>query len=257
MLIQLQATEEQLVYETDSEDYREHVEFLQKVGEGGNGAVQLVRYKGQTLVSKTPLYPDNVEELKEEADMLRHLEGAGGAPLLRAVYHNPPALLMTYTGTPYDQYLSRCSDREILNSLAMIGRKLEEIHDKEVIHNDVKHNNVTVTEEPELEFHIIDLGLSTRSGHRLQQMEATSQHYWMSPELLAGRHISRLSDVYSFGQLIYDSSVYGSQELWNLMEPIYTRATKTDPRDRCSLSLIIRALQVMADSLDDSENQDF
>lgn len=66
----------------------------------------------------------------------------------------------------------------------MIGQKLQEIHDKDIVHNDLKLNNVTVTNKPKLEVHLIDYGLSTRAG---EVFNIDRKLYWMAPEMPAGQ----------------------------------------------------------------------
>ncbi|KAG0715700.1 hypothetical protein GWK47_011357 [Chionoecetes opilio] len=93
------------------------------------------------------------------------LNGAGGVPRLRAVCAAPPALLQEYVGITYDNFLRNCSVENFLNSLTSICERLQEVHAKDIVHNDLKFNNITYTGtiiEPV--FHIIDLGWACHSG---------------------------------------------------------------------------------------------
>ncbi|KAG7156500.1 casein kinase I-like [Homarus americanus] len=142
------------------------------------------------------------EKFIEEHSFHVALDGAGGAPRVRAVCVEERAMIMDYTGMSYDQYLRRCSPREQFHSLLKVAEALSALHLKNVIHNDLKENNITITfPEGKPVLHIIDYGLATKSGVTVNH----GQHRkgWMAPELYTGGFTSPASDTYSFGKLVY------------------------------------------------------
>lgn len=143
--------------------------MIGRLGEGGNGTVDLVRMDGEVIVMKTIKMAEAVNNLLDEVRIHKVLSGAGGAPLFRGLCLNPPRMFMTWAGESYVDYLKHCSDSEAVESLIIIGEKLTELHEKKIIHNDLKANNitVTVTTDVKIDFNIIDFGLSTRSGNIL------------------------------------------------------------------------------------------
>ncbi|KAG0716234.1 hypothetical protein GWK47_010198 [Chionoecetes opilio] len=95
--------------------------------------------------------------------------GTGKVPLLRAVCAAPPALLQEYVGITYDNFLRNCSLENFLNSLTSICERLQEVHAKDIVHNDLKFINITYTVTiAEPVFHIIDLGWAYHEGKSLR-----------------------------------------------------------------------------------------
>lgn len=180
------------------------IEVIENLGEGANGTVDLIRFRGEELVMKTLKNKQDVNKLIHEAMMHNILKGAGGAPLLHSVRMKPPCMLMSCAGTCYISYVKKCTDLKAIESLIIIAEKLHEIHERNVIHNDFKGNNVTVTvaADGKVDFHVIDFGMSTNSGEVLYTHADPCDQYWMAPEVLAWKPTRPASDVYSFGQLM-------------------------------------------------------
>ena len=162
--------------EDDAEVIRRHVPFITQqelyrldagrpLGVGGFGSVRQVVYEGTEAVVKEPLEDDALPSLLGEARILLELNGDGGAPRLLAVCTTPPALVQEFVGQIYDEYLGRCSVGGFLKSLTSICQRLGEVHAKELVHNDLKVNNITFTGTVcQPVFHIIDFGLGCRLG---------------------------------------------------------------------------------------------
>ncbi|KAG7165124.1 casein kinase 1-like protein 12 [Homarus americanus] len=170
---------------------------MTSVGEGSYGVVEMVYYNGAIMVLKKHKKV-TLEKFIEEHSFHVALDGAGGAPRVRAVCVEERAMIMDYTGMSYDQYLRRCSPREQFHSLLKVAEALSALHLKNVIHNDLKENNITITfPEGNPVLHIIDYGLATKSGVTVNH----GQHYryWKAPELYTGGLTSPASDTYSFG----------------------------------------------------------
>ena len=135
------------------------------LGEGGFGSVRQLVFEGSQTVVKELLDSKALFPLLREARFMAELNGAGGVPRPVALCPNPPAMIQDYVGQLYEEYLMNCSVADVLNSLISISQRLEEIHAKGILHNDLKMNNITFSgtvSEPE--FHIIDLGWACRSG---------------------------------------------------------------------------------------------
>lgn len=248
--------EEKLVYLTEED--LQNIEFIKKLGKGGNGETCLVRFYEDEMVLKVPKNSSILQPFIDEALVHQYLQGAGGAPLFRGLSLKPLGMVMSYTGIPYAEYLEQSCDtqQQLIDSWILIAQNVQAIHEKEIIHNDIKIDNITVTETPELQFHVIDFGLSTRIGEVLNVC-GDSRVYWMAPEVLAGKPTLPSSDVFSLGELIYDAmNDLVSDELGNSLKPLYDQATNADPAARCSLPRLIKELQNIADLLTNSVFQE-
>lgn len=188
-----------------TEDQLRDVQVIRKLGEGGNGLVDLVHLEGRLVVRKTLKKVEAMGNLVEEVRIHKMLAGAGGAPLLQGLCLTPPPrMFISWAGTSYTTYLRGCSERDVVSSLIIIAEKLTEIHEKNVVHNDLKADNITaVTTEGEVDFNVIDFGLSKMSGDILYINGDRRRYHWMAPEVLAGQPCLPASDVYSYGALMH------------------------------------------------------
>ncbi|XP_050709489.1 mitogen-activated protein kinase p38b-like [Eriocheir sinensis] len=147
---------------------RKH-ECLDVLGEGAFGVVLRAMYGGQDAVVKIPrLGAVHAHYFRHEAQVLHHLDGAGGTPrLLHLGPPEDPKIVMTYSGSTTFQDLL---DDEVLDGQGVVqvfhsaALKLQEVHAKGVVHNDLKEDNVMVDAKPTYngcyEASLIDFGLS-------------------------------------------------------------------------------------------------
>lgn len=96
------------------------------------------------------------------------------------------------------------SEDEILFLSRPILSALGEVHDKGVIHCDIKPQNVVLVGSGEIK--LMDFGISRRlSSQSAEPSEITmGTVQYVSPEQAEGKPLSHLSDVYSFGVMLYE-----------------------------------------------------
>lgn len=119
------------------------------------------------------------------------------------------------------------------------GEKLQEIHNKGLIHNDFKSDNILVSGTPEKpKISIIDLGLACLEGGNLGLEGNQEQYPWMAPEVNKKSPSTQASDVYSYAFLMKDimARVMGipSRWLWKVKS-----ALSDDPEKRPSLEKVL------------------
>lgn len=178
------------------------------LGSGTYGTAYLLPYKdGKAVLKVSPVCERKV--VKEEYSILQGLDGAGGAPRVygHALGENPK-ILMEYCGKEtLGSALAHGKYGNItgLSLLLQVGRRLEEVHEKGIVHNDLKTNNIVVSDEideftrlPQVS--IIDYGMASKV-YSLRKFSGTQNKYpWMAPELFKKGGISShpSSDMYSY-----------------------------------------------------------
>lgn len=122
-----------------------------------------------------------------------------------------PYLVMDYVdGLPIDQYcdLHESSIDERLELFRTICSAVQYAHDKQIIHRDLKPGNILITKEgvPRL----LDFGIAKLLDPELYQKALVTQTSWRpmtpeyaSPEQVRGQSVTRSSDIYSLGVLLY------------------------------------------------------
>ena len=93
---------------------------------------------------------------------------------------------------------------EVLEIAQQIGEGLNAAHKREVVHRDVKPDNIMVTADNRVK--IMDFGLAKLRGATRVTKTATTVGtlQYMSPEQAQGKDTDRRSDIFSFGAVLYE-----------------------------------------------------
>ena len=97
--------------------------------------------------------------------------------------------------------LSKALENNILLELCSA---MEYIHSKQIIHRDIKPDNILVTHNGG-NVKLIDFGLSDTDYHTAHKESAGTQIY-ASPEQVRGEALDARSDIYSLGRVIFELS---------------------------------------------------
>ncbi|ROT81964.1 hypothetical protein C7M84_024874 [Penaeus vannamei] len=95
----------------------------------------------------------------------------------------------------------RWNEAKAVDVAVQLCRRVDEIHAKGLIHNDLKADNVML--DKALGVSVIDFGTATPEGGVVgYQTDGTFRGEWLAPELLIGGASTRASDAYSVGFLL-------------------------------------------------------
>ena len=195
------------------EDY----EILEELGRGGMAAVYKARDKrlGRAVALKV-LPPHLVTDAEAQTRFER--EARAGASLEHdhivttydvGFHDGCPFLAVAFiegeTLAERIQQQGRLSPEDTVALLAPIAEALAYAHRKDVIHRDVKSNNIMIRAEDQRPV-LIDFGIAQASfTHKLTRRgDALGTPEYMSPEQASAQAIDHRSDLYSLGVVLYE-----------------------------------------------------
>ena len=196
-----------------------HYKILEKLGEGGMGVV----YKAQDLkldrfvaIKFLPFHLSSTAESKARFLQEAKATAALNHPNILSIYeideHNEKAFIVLeyIDGRHLKDYLaslktgSGVSIKQAIEWIEKIAQGLKAAHDKQIVHRDIKAENIMLTKSGELK--IMDFGIAklrsssgmTRTGTSLGTLS------YMSPEQAHGEAADERSDIWSLGVVFYE-----------------------------------------------------
>lgn len=106
------------------------------------------------------------------------------------------------------QYISVNPECDLLRLLRDISQGIAYLHSRKVVHGDMKAMNVLIDDNGKAV--LCDFGLSrvkadvTSHTARLGTAVVTGSRNWMAPERLTGGLVTKPSDIYAFGMVVYE-----------------------------------------------------
>jgi len=192
-----------------------HYKILEKLGEGGMGVVYKAQdIQLQRLVALKFLPPHISDHPEEKARFIHEAQSASALnhPNVTTVYgieESPEGLFiaMEYVeGKTVKEIAEKESPsiKRILEIAIQVGEGLTAAHKKDIVHRDIKSDNIMVTQEGQVK--IMDFGLAKLKGAtKLTQTRSTlGTAAYMSPEQASGEEVDSRSDIFSFGVVLYE-----------------------------------------------------
>ena len=191
-----------------------HYRITEKLGQGGMGVV----YKAEDLHLGRPaalkfLSPAYLEDDEQKARFIKEARAAAALdhPNICAIYEAGEQdglifLAMAYVEgeTIAEKIRSGPLDQAQAVDLAtQVADGLEEVHQNNFVHRDIKSSNVMVTNKGQVK--ILDFGiakdLASADSDKTRQVLGTPAY--MSPEQTSEEPIDRRSDIWSLGVVLY------------------------------------------------------
>jgi eukaryotic-like serine/threonine-protein kinase len=185
------------------------------LGEGATGLVfQATRDDGEEVALKL-LRPERAAESIFFARFVREARVTEGIDLRHVV----PILELgetrglTYLAMPYYEggslaarlhKLGRLGIDETVELAAQLGRGLDELHGRGVLHRDVKPSNVLLDGTGIAALSDFGLALATDSTRHTAEGQILGTPHYIAPELIEGLEATEASDVYALGCLLYE-----------------------------------------------------
>jgi eukaryotic-like serine/threonine-protein kinase len=253
--------------------------IISEIGHGGMGVVYLAAradgyFEKQVAIKLLSRGPDIGElnrRFRSEREVLARLEHPNIARLLDAGTTDDgiPYIVMEYVdGIPITRFVQekQLSITACLELFLKICAAVEVAHRHSVVHRDLKPNNILVTRDGEPK--LLDFGIAKLIGDDANPLELTALGHERltpiaaSPEQAQGELVTKSSDIYSLGALLYEmltgfrphrfpSRNPSRTELINVLceqEPMLPSSSAVEPRRKRLLrgnldAILLRALR--------------
>lgn len=193
-----------------------HYKIIEKLGEGGMGAVykaEDTKLKRTVALKFLPSEYTKDSEAKERFIQEAQSASALDHPNICNIHEIDETgdgqiflSMACYEGETLKEKIKRGPLKlgEAVDIAIQVARGLKEAHRKEIVHRDVKSGNIIVTNEGTAK--IIDFGLAKLLGYSDITKAGTFMGTvaYMSPEQVTGTKSDHRSDIFSFGVVLYE-----------------------------------------------------
>ncbi|MEE9166559.1 MAG: serine/threonine-protein kinase, partial [Candidatus Neomarinimicrobiota bacterium] len=198
-----------------------HYRILEKLGEGGMGVVYKAEDTKLDRYVALKFLPAHLTSSEEDKQRFIHEAKAASAlnhQNIMTIYEidevEDPAtagrqtfIAMEYVeGETLKDKVEKgpLKTKELLNIVIAVADGLNAAHEKEIIHRDIKSENIMVSKTGLVK--IMDFGLAKRKGVTRVTKEGSTRgtFAYMSPEQAEGLEVDRRSDLFSFGVVMYE-----------------------------------------------------
>ena len=195
---------------------KERYEITQLLGEGGMSFVYkaIDKQLQRTVAIKTlkPVYVEQekfVERFKREAQTAANLNHPNIVQIFDWGIGDEPFFVMEYIeGSTLTSIISKkktLSINDILFIGAQVSSGLQAAHSQGLVHRDIKPGNIMIT--PEGKVKVTDFGIVSLQNEESDITKTGSilgTASYISPEQAQGKPVSKESDLYSLGTVLYE-----------------------------------------------------
>ena len=191
-------------------------ELLEKIGEGGMSEVykakcnKLNRFVAVKILKKQ--FADNkdiAQKFKREATAIANLSDANIVNILDVgtqedIDYIVMELVTGKTLKELINYSGKLTYNTAIKIALQIAQALDCAHRNNIIHRDIKPQNILVTENGEVKVTDFGIAKSTDSQTITNTTSIIGSAHYLSPEQAKGTYIDFRSDIYSFGIVLYE-----------------------------------------------------
>ncbi|XP_063361282.1 serine/threonine-protein kinase Nek8-like [Cydia amplana] len=242
--------------------YKKHnLHILKTIGKGTYGNVFLCERRDihlVTIVKDIQLdikIQDHKKDIENEVDILSAMNHPNIIKFYDCYYTDRHVMISMEYATSgnlaecmYHRYPTLIKQQEILFFLSQILLGVNYIHSLNVIHRDLKAENILLTGKHGILVKIGDFGISKMLASAKKTSTVIGTPYYLAPELCEGKPYDTKSDVWALGCLLYEMCThkrpFESETLVGLVKAITSESVH--PID---MTMYHRGVQDLIDSM--------
>ena len=192
-----------------------HYTILEKLGEGGMGVVyKALDTKLERIVALKLLRPEIMGDQEATKRFIREARAASALnhPNITTIYeigdwHGRDYICMEYLEGQTVKVKVKSNPLpidDVLDIAIQTAEALQEAHAQDIIHRDIKSENIMVT--PRGQVKLMDFGLTKLKGTTTLTKDGSTMGTiaYMSPEQTQGENVDQRTDIWSFGVVLYE-----------------------------------------------------
>lgn len=166
--------------------------------------VKDIRDNNKLYALKAIENPNNQSKIDNELEIFKRISNIEKVIQLRKVFQLSKFwfFLFDYAqgfDLSYKVYKNgKLKDKEILSIMKTLTKTLQEVHNQNIIHNDIKPENILIKDN---DYYLCDWGISINKKETDTLYVSTDKSY-IAPEIFSGKFDTR-SDIYSLGATLY------------------------------------------------------
>ena len=179
-----------------------------ELGSGAFGKLYMGKhiYTGDSVAIKLQS-DDGAVIIQNEARILKLLLDVEGVPKIKSfgkqdgIYY----MVIELLSEPVERFFKNIGIRDILSNMIELVRIIENVHNIGVIHRDIKPGNIMIT--PDGKVKVTDFGIVSLQNEESDITKTGSilgTASYISPEQAQGKPVSKESDLYSLGTVLYE-----------------------------------------------------
>ena len=191
--------------------------LVQKLGEGSFGMIfKAESSEGKCAFKFEKKRPNKRTLLKHESQVMSFLKGKGIPKIEKYIEEeNYSIMIMELLGKSLETIMKESEEKKFsVKTIALLGYELipiiKWIHDKNIIHRDIKPDNISIGDDDPCKIYFLDFGLAKKyrssktmvHNPMLKNLKLTGTARYASINALAGYEQSRRDDCESFGYVL-------------------------------------------------------
>jgi LIM domain kinase 1 len=210
------------------------LKLQEELGRGAFGLVYKGEYQGGLVAVKAmAIVDDDVRELiTREVSLLKEVSHESIVKFIGISKKDAQELLLVMEFVPGGELYDLLTDASVdvtwdmkLSWAADIASALTYMHDKSIIHRDLKSENILVCDDIH-KVKLADFGFARIAERQTQRMSLCGSMYFNAPELILGQGYNSMVDIYSYGIFLLEVITRGTVDLTRSEENQFTLDVK-------------------------------